>query len=178
MHGFRFLCEMALSHCSYRSIRIIHNLPPFASMVRSPAEMWSELLSLGDLIKDEPLASGVVSTSAISTKRTNLTLRLGCGSGHGRVTIEVKTPLLSRSRPRDSSPKVRKSHSLITIAQITRLQRAYRCLSMCFTSNRGGSHGIYAKSRRCPFVWFLAVSRAVQRGAGRASARALRRDEN
>ena len=55
MHGYRFLREMAISHCSYRSIRIIHNLPPFTSMVRSPAEMWSELLSLGQLIEDEPL---------------------------------------------------------------------------------------------------------------------------
>lgn len=27
MHGFRFLCEIALPHCSYRSGRIIHSLP-------------------------------------------------------------------------------------------------------------------------------------------------------
>ena len=48
--------------------------------------------------------------------------------------------------------KVRKYPRLVKIAQIARLQRAYRDLSMWFTSNRGGSHGIYSKSRLCPVV--------------------------
>ena len=67
---------------------------------------------------------------------------------------------------------------LVKIAQIARLRRAYSYLYACFTSNRGGSHGIYSQSRRCPVVWFLAVPRAVQRGAGRACACALRCYEN
>jgi hypothetical protein len=67
MHGFRFLCEMAISHCSYRSGRIIHNSTALASMARRPAAMWSELLSLGELMRESPGASGVVSTSFISS---------------------------------------------------------------------------------------------------------------
>ena len=35
-----------------------------------------------------------------------------------------------------------------------------------FTSNRGGSHGIYSQSRRCPVVRVLAVPGSVPRRAG------------
>ena len=35
--------------------------------------------------------------------------------------------------------RVNNFRGLITIAQIARLQRAYCSLSICFTSNRGGS---------------------------------------
>ena len=45
---------MALSHCSYRSDPIFPNLPVLTIMGGRSAPVWSELLSLGELMRDEP----------------------------------------------------------------------------------------------------------------------------
>src|SRR6185295_11955800 len=148
-------------------------------MARRSESVWSQLLSLGELMRDGPLGERcrIYQRYFNEENRPDIAPRLWIWSrpshNRGQDVPSHLVPGLGTRRL-----KLENFRGLVKIAQIARLQRAYRYLSMCFTSNRGGSHGIYSKSRRCPFVWFLAVPRAVQRGAGGAYARALRRDEN